>query len=97
MRTLRGALPSIVGLFLALAASGEERPWTLPEPGSCAVRASATEDAQPPHAAAPAEGDVVAFDELAVLKRYLPAEVWEWRNRFFHQAMRLELGPCFRS
>lgn len=44
-----------------------------------------------------AAGDVVAFEELPALERHLPPAVWAWRDRFFHEAMRLEVGPCFRS
>jgi hypothetical protein len=43
------------------------------------------------------EGAVIAFDQLAALEEYLPPEVWEWRDRFFHEGMQLEVGPCFRS
>ncbi len=104
MRRFHRVLASIAGLgsalLLAPAGAGQERiadasPWALPDPGSCADRGSATPDGQPPSSAL-LEGAVITFDRLGVLEDYLPPEVWEWRDRLFHEGMRLEVGPCFR-
>jgi len=90
------ALVPIAGLCVALAAGAEEAPWALPAPGSCAEPAPAAEDASP-RVGAPAEGDVIRFEGLSALEPYVPPEVWEWKDRFFHEGMRLEVGPCYRS
>jgi hypothetical protein len=37
------------------------------------------------------------MDRMAVLERYLPDFVWQYRERFFYEGMRLEVGPCFRD
>jgi hypothetical protein len=42
-----------------------------------------------------AEGDVVSFDQLPALERFLPPEFWRNRDFFFHEGMRLEIGPSF--
>jgi hypothetical protein len=42
-----------------------------------------------------AEGDLVTFDELAQLERFLPPEFWDNRDFFFHEGMQLEIGPSF--
>jgi hypothetical protein len=42
-------------------------------------------------------GDVFGFDRLSALEPYLPPEVWQRRDHFFFEGMRLEISPCFRS
>jgi hypothetical protein len=59
-------------------------PWVAP--------AFAQQDALP--SALPfAEGDVVTFDDLPRLERFLPPEFWANRDFFFHEGMQLEIGP----
>ena len=75
-------------MLLALAVAGEEgvddaSPWALAEPGSCAAKASATEDAQPLPTGL-AEGDVIAFERLPALEAHLPAD------KRFKRALRSE-------
>ncbi|MEE9608569.1 MAG: DUF1329 domain-containing protein [Myxococcota bacterium] len=86
-------------LLLAWSASAQETlpsPWALPEPGDCGAARDSAEDALPaPFPLSP--GDVVGFEELAALERYLPAAVWRRRDAFFFEGMRIEIGPCFRS
>jgi len=41
------------------------------------------------------EGEVITFDQLARLARYLPPELWEHREFIFYEGMRLEIGPRF--
>ena len=74
-------------------------PWALPEPGDCgaALRTSgAAEDASAPGISF-ATGDTVSFGGVAALERHLPPEIWERRDLFFFEGMRLEIGPCYRS
>lgn len=74
-------------------------PWALPEPGSCSPAGGLRghpfgEDAPPLRFTT---GDVIDAGKLEVLKDFLPAEVWEQREKFFFDGMRLEIGPCFRD
>jgi hypothetical protein len=75
--------------------------WVLPEPESCAPSrgligaVGAAEDVTVSVPFAP--GDVVAHDRAELLRSYLPDFVWELRERFFYDGMRLEIGPCFRD
>ncbi len=43
------------------------------------------------------EGDVIGFDQLARLQRYLPPEFWSNRDFFFFEGMELEIGPLHRD
>ncbi len=78
------------------AASGP--PWALPPPGSsCSPPGGiagwpAGEDA----AGVPFQvGDTFQLSRLETLKNFLPPELWAYRERFFHEGMRLEIGACF--
>jgi hypothetical protein len=42
-------------------------------------------------------GAAVEHGKLESIRRFLPKEVWENRERFFYDGMRLEIGPCFRD
>jgi hypothetical protein len=81
-------------------ASGATGAWSAPEAGACApkggllARPGASEDAIP----LPFEpGDVFGIDRVDVLEAYIPSFIWENRERFFFEGMRLEIGPCFRD
>ena len=74
--------------------------WPVPEEASCApkggllARPGATEDAAP----LPFQpGDVFGLDRVDLLEDYIPGFIWENRERFFFEGMRLEIGPCFRD
>jgi hypothetical protein len=43
------------------------------------------------------EGDVIAFDGIESLRRYLPDEFWTNRDFFFYEGMTLEIGPFHRD
>jgi hypothetical protein len=89
-------LPAALVLAFApsTAARGGEAPWAPPAEGDCGVRAAIGAGDASPVAFAP--GDVVTHDRLAALEPLLPPEVWEQRQLFFFEGMRLELGPCHR-
>jgi len=110
-RDLRVLLAALAWLLFAPAASlfaddsgGGEAPqaaaWPIPEEGSCAPKGgllpgpSSLEDAAP----LPFQpGDVFGLDRIQVLENYLPEFIWENREQFFYEGMRLEIGPCFRD
>ncbi len=41
-------------------------------------------------------GMVLLQDDLMVLRELVPQEIWRHREIFFHEGMRLEIGPCHR-
>jgi hypothetical protein len=43
------------------------------------------------------EGDVIGFEQIDKLKRYLPEEFWANRDFFFFEGMQLEIGPFHRA
>jgi hypothetical protein len=43
------------------------------------------------------EGDVITFEKIDALRRYLPDEFWANRDFFFYEGMQLEIGPFFRD
>jgi hypothetical protein len=93
---MRGACALAALVWLSAGAASAD-PWALPEPGSCSPKGGRlspgqAEDATP----VPFKtGDVFEVDRLNVLQNYLPPFMWEERERFFFEGMRLEIGPCF--
>jgi hypothetical protein len=82
------------------AVGGGASAWELPPAGSCESRGrlvavgAAAQDVSP----APFQpGDVFELDRLQVLQDYLPPVIYENRERFFFEGMRLEIGPCYRD
>jgi hypothetical protein len=41
------------------------------------------------------EGEVITFDQVDRLARFLPPELWPHRDFLFYEGMRLEIGPHF--
>ena len=83
----------VVFAFPALADST----WNLPSPNSCQTEADAGPapnliDAPPfPFKT----GDVIGAEQLALLREFIPKLLWENRDQFFFEGMRLEVGACF--
>jgi hypothetical protein len=65
--------------------------WVAP-----AAAQDATEDAG---VAGPSfkEGDVITFDKLESIRKYLPPEFWANRDFFFYEGMKLQIGPFYRD
>ena len=42
-------------------------------------------------------GAVIDAKHADSIRRFVPKEVWDNRERFFYDGMRLEIGPCFRD
>lgn len=106
MRARAARLPiALAGALLALAAppapaaeSAAADRWAVPPEGACApaggLRVAAGDDADAPFPFAP--GDTLSLAQIETLRRFLPRPLWEYRERFFYEGMRLEVGPCFR-
>lgn len=90
---------AVAGGSLAAEEESGASPWFLPQAGACApagglvgsVGAAADATAALPFA----PGDVFTMDRVDVLRSYVPDFLWEHRDRFFYDGMRLEIGPCF--
>jgi hypothetical protein len=41
------------------------------------------------------EGEVIGFDQLDRLEKYLPKEFWDNRDFFFYEGMKLTIGPAY--
>jgi hypothetical protein len=57
--------------------------------------AAVPEAAEDAGALAPAfrEGDIIGFDDIDVLRPFLPEPFWDNRDFFFYEGMQLEIGP----
>jgi hypothetical protein len=91
---LSAALASLLAVGPTPAAAAG--PWSLPAPGSCESdptgASSALIDAPPfPFKT----GDVIGADQLQLLREFIPQLLWENRDQFFFEGMRLEVGACF--
>ncbi len=68
-----------------------------PEAGTCPTLSlgspGAAQDAGP---TVLREGMVITHEQLLALRRLLPPEVWLHRETFFHEGMKMEIGPCHR-
>jgi hypothetical protein len=87
-------------LALALAAAtpvtAESDPWQLPTAGACSPSGGLRGSDDDAAARFPyRSGDAVELAKLSTLRSFLPPELWEQRERFFFEGMRLEVGPCF--
>jgi hypothetical protein len=94
-RALLAALACLASAAPAAAAD----PWALPAPESCSPAGGRLAPGKPEDATPlPFQpGDSFGVDRLAVLQTFLPAFLWQERERFFFDGMRLEIGPCFRD
>lgn len=86
-RALLGAL-AVAGVAAASPPPEGECPLVAGSPGG-----EPTEDAAPVRLR---EGMVLEAEDLLLLRTLLPEEIWRNRDAFFHEGMRLEIGPCHR-
>lgn len=93
------SLPLATGAEDAAPARAAVSPWSIPAPGSCqpegGLRGWPIGQDAPALAVQP--GDVVALERVGAIRAYVPPAVWEQREKFFYEGMRLEIGPCFRD
>lgn len=98
------------GCWLAIAfgaaaitrAADDERAavWAVPAEGTCRpetglLSAPGAEENSTTLPLAPES--TVVWKQIGALRRFLPQEVWDQRARFFHEGMKLGIGPCFRD
>jgi hypothetical protein len=71
-------------------------PWGLPEAGRCEPAGGIADFGRADAPPVPfASGESVGIAELELLRDFLPEEVWDQRERFFYEGMRLVIGSCF--
>jgi hypothetical protein len=96
---MRQPIASISCLLVlaALPSAGESGdPWLLPAPHSCQTDAGAASSALIDAPPFPFKtGDVIGAEQLSLLREFIPSLLWENRDQFFFEGMRLEVGECF--
>jgi hypothetical protein len=98
-RRLALVVALLASLFAPAAGAEGKADFALPPEGSCRPAGGLRgwpigQDAPP----VPFQtGDVISLEKAASLRAYLPPALWEQRERFFYEGMRLEIGPCFRD
>lgn len=84
----------VVALFAGSGVAAADA-WQLPAPDSCQPAAQPDTkviDASPfPFK----PGDVIGVEKIALLREFIPSLLWENRDQFFFEGMRLEVGACF--
>ncbi len=91
-RALRAGLATLVLLAAAPVAHAG-----LPDEGRCPTLPRPRGEGEVDAVAAPLkEGMVFGLQDLFSLHRLLPSEIWKFRDVFFFEGMRMELGPCHR-
>jgi hypothetical protein len=87
-------------LTVALGTPSEAAPperWALPAAGDCGARVSGPRVAEDAGSFPFRAGQTIELPRLGEVKRFLPAAVWDERDAFFYEGMRLEVGPCFKD
>ncbi|MHC4504243.1 MAG: DUF1329 domain-containing protein [Planctomycetota bacterium] len=92
-------------LVLTSSAAGREaeevsaRPWDLPAADSCdaALLGPPGRLEKSDAVATLKTGDVTTAESVSSLRAYIPTAIWDRREYFFHEGMRLEVGDCFRD
>lgn len=97
-----GAICATGGSAVARAADRDERlaAWTPPKEGVCRPEGGllgppGVEENSTTLPLVP--GRTVTWKQIGALRRFVPREVWEHRDRFFYDGMKLVIGPCFRD
>jgi len=91
------ALSAALCLALVAAAPGLAAAATLPAEGACpAITGAGAAGADDATGIPLREGTAIGLGDLLLLRELLPPEIWKYRDTFFYEGMRLEIGPCFR-
>ncbi|MFT5441216.1 MAG: hypothetical protein ACI8W3_000256 [Myxococcota bacterium] len=96
-RKYRAAL-LLVSTSLAISVAG---PVTagLPDEGDCpevTLTPDGSDSAEDAVAVQIEPGMILKQEDLMLLRQLIPLEIWRHREVFFHEGMRLEVGPCHR-
>ena len=96
LRSLR--VRSRAALALALLAGRRARRGRPPPEGRCPDVGGGTGAGERGDGGAPLlqEGDVLRLENLLALAQLFPDEVWSFREVFFYEGMRMEIGCCHR-
>ena len=94
---IAATLSIAAALSIALPASA-----VLPDEGDCPAVSGgpggggSDETAQDAAPLLIQEGMIIDEQSLLMLKQLFPMEIWSHREVFFHEGMRMEIGPCHR-
>jgi hypothetical protein len=95
-RRLRSLRLAALALLATLAAAGPSLAEPPPE-GRCPdVGGGATGARGDSGEAMLREGDVLRLEDLMSLAQLFPEEIWNFREAFFYEGMRMEIGHCHR-
>ncbi len=97
-RLARRALVPLLGCAVLGSAVAPARA-DLPPEDRCPTFSGTPGARGPKQDAAPTrlrEGMLLGYEDVLLLRSLLPVEVWRHRESFFHDGMRLEIGPCHR-
>lgn len=90
------ALALALGAALA-ATPGPAGASSLPAEGACPAITGAGAAGSDDATGIPLrEGTAIGMGDLLLIRELLPPEIWKYRDVFFYEGMRLEIGPCFR-
>jgi len=64
---------------------------------ACLVGTGQAQQDATPEATPLREGEILGFEQVDRLQRYLPPELWPNRDLVFYEGMQLEIGPPFRD
>jgi hypothetical protein len=91
--------PLVAGALCLLSFNAPIVVADLPDEGDCpkiSLEPEADEAREDAVAIAIKPGMVLQLEDLLLLRRLIPKELWLHREVFFHEGMRLEIGPCHR-
>src|SRR5690606_3313754 len=95
-RAAASALAAAAALALAASAATARAAALPPEGARPAITAAGGAGAGDATGVPLREGTLVGFGDLLLIRELLPPEIWKYRDTFFYEGMRLEVGPCFR-
>ncbi len=95
-----GCIFAAGAIFTAGAILASGLAWAgLPDEGECPKITIEPDGSQPREdavAVAIEPGMVLGEEDLMLLRQLIPKELWRHRGVFFHEGMRIEVGPCHR-
>lgn len=98
-RSARPVLPllAVAAALVAASAPPPAAASALPAEGACpAITGAAAAGADDATGIPLREGTAIGMGDLLLIRELLPPEIWKYRDVFFYEGMRLEVGPCFR-